>query len=37
VRAQAASPHDEEKAEASEPDAAAPCAEPALSLSGDRS
>ena len=36
VRAQAASPQDEQKVEASEPDAAAPCAEPALSLSGDR-
>jgi YihY family inner membrane protein len=36
VRAQAASPQDENKAEASEPDAAAPCAEPELSLSGGR-
>jgi uncharacterized BrkB/YihY/UPF0761 family membrane protein len=36
VRAQAASPQDEAKVEASEPDAAEPCAEPALSLSGDR-
>jgi YihY family inner membrane protein len=36
VRAHAASPQDEHKAEASEPAAAAPCAEPALSLSGDR-
>jgi uncharacterized BrkB/YihY/UPF0761 family membrane protein len=36
VRAQAGSPQDEEKVEASEPDAAEPCAEPALSLSGDR-
>jgi len=38
VRAQAASPQDQEKVEASEPDAAAPCAEPSseLSLSGRR-
>ena len=36
VRAQAASPQDERKVEASEPDAAEPCAEPVLSLSGDR-
>ena len=36
VRAQAAAPQDEEKVEASEPDAATPCAEPELSLSGDR-
>ena len=36
VRARAASPQDQRKVEASEPDAAEPCAEPALSLSGDR-
>jgi uncharacterized BrkB/YihY/UPF0761 family membrane protein len=36
VRAQAAAPQDEHKAEASEPDAAAPRSEPTLSLSGDR-
>lgn len=36
VRAQASSPQDGKKVAASEPDAAEPCAEPALSLSGDR-
>ena len=36
VRAGASSPQDQTKVEASEPDAAAPCAEPALSLSGDQ-
>jgi uncharacterized BrkB/YihY/UPF0761 family membrane protein len=36
VRAGALSPQDEEKVQASEPDAAVPCAEAALSLSGDR-
>jgi YihY family inner membrane protein len=36
VRAQTSSPQDGEKVAASEPDAAEPCAEPALSLSGDR-
>lgn len=36
VRAGASSPQDQTKVESSEPDAAAPCAEPALSLSGDR-
>ena len=36
VRAQVAFPQDEDKVAASEPDAAKPVAEPALSLSGDR-
>ena len=36
VRAQASSPQDEKKVESSEPDAEAPAAEPALSMSGDR-
>ena len=36
VRAQASSPQDETKVASSEPDAAAPSAEPVLSLSGDR-
>jgi YihY family inner membrane protein len=36
VRAQASSPQDEEKVEASEPDAAEASAQPELSLSGDR-